>query len=414
MSPRNTLRTGHGRIAVIGAGIRGLVSAGYLKGRGYAVRIFDKADSPGGIWRQVYASSVINTPAHGYTFHPGNIWQEDPTPRNEILANIDRLVAEEALGPLLRMGQAVDHVVHTPKGRWLVGNDPEPYDGVLVCTGFLGANKLPAAASISKYSGQVLPPYAFEENVLFDRNVVIVGSGSTALEMLMLAESCKAKQATLVVRPGTEIRDNGRAEYAKFWVSSNPFIYSLTKRGAGHSAAVAPGITRVLASERTSVIEGEFAEASGHKARLADGRKLPADLIVWCTGWNSPTPAWVAENRSQPTLVTAMCPRCLDTSGFGFGSSSIHAKVLDAILSFGLDQAFDASNYGCDCESEPTRHGPHIISSAMRFLLAQPDGVKILSSLVAEGWRSNMHRFRTAHEPRWVSMMSFFNAPLGL
>jgi cation diffusion facilitator CzcD-associated flavoprotein CzcO len=59
-------------VAIVGAGVRGLASAVYLRSRGYGITIFEQASTCGGMWTRVYDTSFINTPNHGYTFHPGN------------------------------------------------------------------------------------------------------------------------------------------------------------------------------------------------------------------------------------------------------------------------------------------------------------------------------------------------------
>ena len=67
------------RIAIVGAGLRGLASAVYLKRRGHQPTVFERSHTIGGIWSRVYPTSVANTPSYGYTFHPSNLW-DGPVP----------------------------------------------------------------------------------------------------------------------------------------------------------------------------------------------------------------------------------------------------------------------------------------------------------------------------------------------
>lgn len=408
------LAPGDARIAIVGAGIRGLASAAHLKRLGYRVRVYDKAEAPGGIWQQVYPTSVINTPCYGYTFHVANQWHDLHPSRDGVLRNVDRLVTDEHLADELELGTPVHSVVRSQSGRWCVNDESETFDGLLVCTGFLGEQKRPHPESVADYGGRILLPYAFDPSQLRDRKVVVVGSGSTALEMLVLAHRSRCREATLVVRPGTKVRESDRIADARFWISSNPFLYALTKSGGSGPAAVAPKVSSVLAADHINILEGDFVAAESQWASLADGHRVEADVLIWCTGWNSPTPAWVSANRQCASLVAAMCPRCLDTAGFGFGASTIYAKVLDCILRYGLAAPFDPSVYGCDCEAGPCRHGPNIIVSAMRYLYGQQHGGRMLRRLVAQGFRSNRRRLRETEEPRWVGLLAFANAPFGL
>lgn len=111
-------------IAVVGAGLRGLCSAAYLRSVGHNVQVFDAMPRYGGIWNRVSDDAQINTPYYGYTFHPTNVWTTHRPAKPEILANLERMVAVEGLADFIRLNHPVDIVSRTADGLWTL-NDRE-------------------------------------------------------------------------------------------------------------------------------------------------------------------------------------------------------------------------------------------------------------------------------------------------
>lgn len=404
-----------GRVAIVGAGLRGLASAVYLRARGHQVTVFEQASGYGGIWARVYDTSLINTPSHGYTFHASNRWSSSHPNRVEIMANLHRMVEVEGLARHLVLGTRVDRVVPTASGRWRVGDRDDDFDGVLACTGFLGKPRRPEPELARRFDGPILSPYAFDPAQMRDKAVAVVGSGATALEILTLAERHGARAAHLLVRPGTRIRDIGPRERLLHLVVCNPFLFLPIKRALNREAtAISHGITPVLESPRVHVWRHVLVAAEGRALRLDDGTTLEVDALVWCTGWEDPTPAWARAQRGDPTMVVASCQRCLDTAGFGYGTSTAHARALDAVLRCGVREAFSSEAGGCACEVAPTRYGPHIVLTLIRYLARQPGGARLVTEAIARGLRSNVQRASTATEPWWVKATAFLNGPLGL
>lgn len=60
---------GSPRVAVIGAGMSGILSAIKLEERGIPFEIFEKADRIGGTWREnTYPGLSCDVPSHAYTY----------------------------------------------------------------------------------------------------------------------------------------------------------------------------------------------------------------------------------------------------------------------------------------------------------------------------------------------------------
>ena len=405
-------------IAIVGAGIRGLASAVYLNRQGCRTRIFERLPHVGGIWNRVFSSSVINTPSHAYTFHSSNRWSGSHPSRDEVLGNIRRMVDEEGLEAMISLNTTVQGVTKVARGRWRLEGDgvgEDEYDGVLVCSGFLGRQRRPEPSLSGSFVGPILLPYDFDPALLRGRRVAVVGSGPTALEMLKLARDTGAESAAIVLRPDTWVRDVYWTSSLRICVTGNPFLYLLIKGANARRAATCRGILDVFADGRVKVHRGEVVRTRPDGLVLANGTTCEADVVVWCTGWHSDRPGWVVEHEHDPTLVVAACSRCFNTAGFGYGASSAHAKALLAALRHRLDVAFTSSGSDCPCEQEPAAFGRHIVLGVLRYFLRQSEHRwALLAEGLSYGWNSNLDRIRNTREPLYAKLAAIVNSPLGL
>jgi thioredoxin reductase len=400
-------------IAIVGAGLRGLCSAAYLRSVGHTVSVFDAMPRYGGIWNRVTDDAQINTPYYGYTFHATNVWTSHRPAKLEILANLERMVAAEGLADIIRLNDRIDSVSHAADGCWRLNGRDEPFDAILVCSGFLDRRKSPNPEMVAGFEGLTPAPYSFDHAILKDRDVTIVGSGPTALDMVTAARNQGAKSAHLVVKPGTQIADIGLFYHAIHAIKSNPLLYRSTKRKGATPGIACKGIREVLDDPRVSVHEASFREAQGRTALLSGGETLPTDVLIWCTGWDSPIPRWTLEHRDEPSLVVAACPSCLDTAGFGYGAATAHAKALHAALICSFDEQFRSGSAECDCRRVNVTFSRHIILNLILYYLRNPGGARLLRRELAAGFRSNRVRWNQVNEPRWSTALAFFNAPLG-
>ena len=84
------------RVAVIGAGMAGILAGIKLTEAGYSqVVIYEKADRIGGTWREnTYPGLTCDTPSHHYTytFERNPDWTRQLPPGGEIQAYFERTV----------------------------------------------------------------------------------------------------------------------------------------------------------------------------------------------------------------------------------------------------------------------------------------------------------------------------------
>lgn len=372
----------------------------------------------------MYASSAANTPSFGYTFHHSNQWNGPVPTSGEVIDNLQRLVTAEQLESAIRLSTAIVDARKNDVGKWeLQSNESvvcdqtgetEEFDAILVCTGFLGRQKTPPEGITSSYRGELYLPYAFEPEQLRNRAVTVVGSGSTALEMVLLALQQSAEKVSLVVRPGIVFYDISQRSVSQFCIRSNPLMFFLPRLRGGKPAAACMGLTGALADKRLTVYEGWIPSAGARELTLGDGTSIEADVVVWCTGWYSDVPQWTNLYPNDPTLVVASCQRCLNTGGFGYGTSTAHAKALHAALTCGFENGFEASGSGCDCAQQELQYTRHILLSLAIYLVRQRRGLGALIDLLRYGAIDNVERFRRRDEPLFAKLVSFVNAPFGL
>lgn len=406
------------RIAIIGAGLRGLASGAYLKRKGYEVVVYEKSHALGGIWNRVFTGSTINSRSYTYTFHISNVWPQDHPNKQQIIDNFSKLIQQEELTDSIRFNTEVLGLQKAEPNSWNVLTEygkQGPFHGVLVCAGHLGEQKLPPSDVSKNSRAEILLPYAFDSSRLKGKRVAVVGSGSTALEMTILAEKESSQSVQLVMKPQVqigEVRFESFMSLLKNTLSHHPLRYKAPDKIAHTAYGV--GIEACLEKEHVSVLRSDNVSCVSGDLELTDGSLLVSDLLIWCTGWIPGMPGWMHQFRKEPTVIAAACARCRDTRSMGFGAATIYAKALHVILKHNLQESFSSSLSGCDCEQEHEQYAPHILKTAWTYFMRQPGRQRILMELLCDGVCSNTRRLLYNRDPLWVRGMSFFVAPYGL
>ena len=159
------------RVAVIGAGAAGLVTAHELRTAGHGVTVFEQSERVGGLWNytdaveddslgqrpsrrihgSLYESLRVNLPRDlmpfdGYTFDDAGGGRDD-WPRypdhTRVLEYLRRFAVDTGVADVVRFGHRVRRVARD--GGWLV--DGERFDAVAVCNGHFSEPRVPPARS---------------------------------------------------------------------------------------------------------------------------------------------------------------------------------------------------------------------------------------------------------------------------
>lgn len=207
-----------GRVAVIGAGIAGLVTARVLRDDGFEVTVFDKETQFGGVWAstRTYPGLCTNSPRECYAFsdHPYPPDADEFPTAAQVRAYLASYVERFDLKPLMRLGTQVLHVAPTgtpeqPAQGFTVTTAPaddataardESFDFVVVCSGTFSEPQMPPLAGAHQFAGRIVHSSQATDPALFaGRRVVVVGAGKSALDCAGFAAR-HGRTATLVYR----------------------------------------------------------------------------------------------------------------------------------------------------------------------------------------------------------------------
>ena len=115
------------RIAIVGAGMAGILSAIKLREAGYDdFVVYEKAERLGGTWREnTYPGIACDVPSHlySYSFEPNPDWSHRFSPGDEIEAYFEDVARRHGVTERIRFGEEV--VRCECAGRTLAARDED-------------------------------------------------------------------------------------------------------------------------------------------------------------------------------------------------------------------------------------------------------------------------------------------------
>lgn len=334
-----TLR--HYDAIIIGAGISG-ISAAYHVQRyqaGKTFRVFERRANLGGTWDLFnYPGIRSDSDMHTFGFNFRH-WRDNSAiaEKSKILHYLNDTVDEFELNQHIQYETGVAKASWSSKDSlWLLTTTKgEQYSCqyVFMCTGYYNYEQAhtPQFEGINAFSGEIVHPQFWPEGFDYsDKNVVIVGSGATAITMLP-SMADKAKHVTMLQRsptymgakPAVNPIANGLAKYlggwaARWWfILSNMLIYwycqTFPERAKAklineiavelgdkfdaqhYSPSYKPWDQRVclcpdgdffdaIKTDKASVVTDHIAGFEETGIFLRSGKHLDADIIVTATG----------------------------------------------------------------------------------------------------------------------------------
>lgn len=286
-------------IAVIGAGQAGLSTAYHLlqrglpRGRGFVV--LDEAPGPGGAWQFRWPSLTLSTVNRIHDL-PG-------LPFAQTLGDAAETVEAAVAVPAYYRAyeQRFDLPVYRPVavrrvtrrgGRFRIETDRESFSvrGIVNATGTWQTPFIPDYPGGDSFGGRQLHTRDYRDAADFaGQHVVIVGGGISAIQLL--DEISQVTRTTWVTRRPPEFSDApfteelGRAAVAR--------VEERVRRGLPPTSVVSvtglPMTPRIAAMRDRGALVRQpmFAAITPTGLRWADGRDLPVDVILWCTGFRS-------------------------------------------------------------------------------------------------------------------------------
>lgn len=177
------------RVAVIGAGMAGILTAIKLTERGIDFAIYEKADRVGGTWREnTYPGLSCDVPSHSYTysFARNPEWTQWFPPGPEIQTYFEKVADDYRVTPLIRFGDEVTSLEFND-GKWdlvTAAGHTDRVDVVIAATGVLHHPNIPTFTGLETFTGASFHTARWDHSVPLDgKRVGVIGTGSTAVQI---------------------------------------------------------------------------------------------------------------------------------------------------------------------------------------------------------------------------------------
>ena len=302
-------------LAIIGAGLGGLIHLHYAREAGLNARVFDRAEEVGGLWRTLPDWQDIQICPVDWTV--GDIPIAGPA-RADIVANIEAWVTRFSLADGLSLGTPVQTARHNGQ-RWEL-HTPQGVVHARHLVAATGAHNVPVRPEIARNNSTVRELHSsalHDPSELNGREVLVVGGGASAFDLLDLCLQHQARRIIWVYRhlrwftptnkpkaiagsfrpfaklqahrvpvpqQNAMINADLQGRYGKFGIQD---LMPDTPLDVLRDQII-PGRARMLG--QMSSIErhrGTVQTINGRQVALSDGTHLHPDVILWGTGYQT-------------------------------------------------------------------------------------------------------------------------------
>jgi cation diffusion facilitator CzcD-associated flavoprotein CzcO len=286
-------------VVIIGGGQAGLAAGYFLRRTGLSFAILDAGEAPGGAWRHGWDSLTLFSPAQ-WSSLPG--WPMPPPPgggyppRDAVIAYLAAYEARYALP--VRRPVAVAAVRRDGDGLRVeaAGGRAWRARAVISATGSWSHAWIPPVPGRDRFRGRQLHSARYRRPEDFaGQSVLVVGGGNSGAQIL--AELSRVARATWVTeREPVFLPDevDGRVLFeratARWQAEREGRPPPAPQGGLGDIVAVPP----VREARARGAFDGSlrpFARLEAEGAVWADGTRVPAEAIIWCTGFRPASPA---------------------------------------------------------------------------------------------------------------------------
>jgi cation diffusion facilitator CzcD-associated flavoprotein CzcO len=336
------------KVAIVGAGFGGLAAAIELERHGHAdYTVFERSPEVGGVWQaNQYPGARCDVPSiiYQYSFDLRPDWSRRFGNQAEIRDYLRDVSERTGVRPQIRFNTAVQSAIFDERSaKWTLTLDDDTeqqFDAFILAPGQLSNPKIPELPGMESFEGDQFHSARWDHSVdLEGKRVAVVGSGASAIQIVP-AIADRVGHLTLVQRHPNWIV--GKMDWAPSRLEKAlgkhfpPFLrayhnlmwwwfesrYPLVLRGANpirrawevilkrqiaatlkdpqKTAACIPdyplGCNRILLSSEwyetiarqdVSVVNSGVASVQPDGLVCADGTRIEADVIVWCTGFTA-------------------------------------------------------------------------------------------------------------------------------
>jgi 4-hydroxyacetophenone monooxygenase len=194
------------RVAVIGAGMSGLLAAYRLRQAGIDVEVFEKNSDVGGTWLEnTYPGCRVDVASHlyCYSFAQRDDWPQHFSTQPELLDYFRKFAADHDLLSSVRFATTVDAMT------WDGGDEPwtlevtsdgrtsrERFHAVISATGQLNRPKYPDIPGFGTFAGPAFHSAEWNHDIDLDaKRVAVIGTGASAAQFIPIV----AEQAAQVL-----------------------------------------------------------------------------------------------------------------------------------------------------------------------------------------------------------------------
>ena len=325
-------------LLIVGGGIGGVIGLHYAKKAGLKVLLLEKQAVVGGLWAQLPSWQDIQINQNDWTLGDLPITGTDQA---SVARNIQAWVDKFDLAPLMRLKTPVTNAQATSSG-WKVTTPEGVYFSrfLLAATGVHNQPVIPRVerrhSAVAEFHSSALR----DPRGLTGKDVVVVGGGASAFDMLDLCFQYKARSVAWVYRSlkwmvptrkpkhlagdlrglsrqqmlgvsvdqmNVDINQDLLGRYEKFGLQEllpqDRFDFGRHQMIPGRCGMIAnfANIDRHL---------GEVSRLSGRTVQLSSGVRFDADVVLWGTGYEVDPRYFDSRVLAQTTRTEALAARC--------------------------------------------------------------------------------------------------------
>ena len=335
---KSTPTNGEYDLLIIGGGVGGVIGLHYAKKAGLKVLLLEKQGTVGGLWAQLPAWQDIQVNQNDWTLGDLPI---DGTDQASIVRNIQAWVDKFGLAPLMRMNSPVTKAQATISG-WKVSTPDRVYFSrfLLAATGVHNQPFIPDIDRRNSAVQEIHSSALRSPSGLTDKDVLVVGGGASAYDLLDLCFEYQARRVVWVYRSlkwmvptrkpkylagdlrglsrhqmlgvsveqmNVDINQDLLGRYEKFGLQE---LLPQGRFDLGRHQMI-PGRCLMIANfSRIDRHRGEISRLLGRTVHLSSGARVDADVVLWGTGYELDQTYFESPVLANTTRTDALAARC--------------------------------------------------------------------------------------------------------